>query len=445
MPSEEFARTEQVRLAHAAQMMRGGARRRTSIIVMEGEVMHSMMKPLLSAAVRRGLTKSTLTLAIALAAVFGAPKADAQTTTTCVPLTQGFWKNHFPGAWNNVKTLTLGTATYSAAQAEAFLQTPVRGDASLILADQLIAALLNIQVTGTSTTTPTTLVADTITDANKLLGAGPIPEHINPSSTIGQQMVADASILDNFNNGLITTACASTPPPVGSCQPSSSLSALQSGTNVIAYVPKGRWGGSATGVSVVNVEGTLVTNTLIPTGSDVINSCASNSATGQTVCTANNNKVYFTNPGFTPSTLAAFNLTPLTSAGTGTISFSGGSCTNCGVAMDGVHNKAVIGLSLAGVPGFQYLDLGASPTFETAFASQSAPPQISEDVLIDPTRNLLLSPAELGSFEIVNVTTTTTPAFSRTTLPVLVASLIPRVRTAPLGSLSRPGNLVTHP
>ena len=189
---------------------------------------------------------------------------------------------------------------------------------------------------------------------------------------------------------------------------------LQSGTNVIAYVPKGFWGGLGLpppppGVSVVNVEGTLVTNTVIPTGSDAINSCASNSTTGQTVCTANNNKVYFTNPGFTPATLAAFNLTPLTSAGSGTIGFSGGSCTNCGVAMDGVHNKAVIGLSLGGFPGFQYLDLGATPSFETAFPSPAG--IISEDVLIDPTRNLLLSPAENGNFEIVNVTTTTTPAF----------------------------------
>jgi hypothetical protein len=349
-------------------------------------------------------------LAIALAAVFGAPKAEAQTTATatCAPLTQGFWKNHFPSAWGKVTLLTLGTTTYSVAQAEAILQTTVQGDASLILADQLIAALLNIQVKGTSSTTPTTLVADTITDANKLLGAGPIPEHIDPSSTIGQQMVADASILDNFNNGLITTACGA--PPVGSCQPSSSLSALQSGTNVIAYVPKGSWSNSSSGVSVINVEGTLVTPMKIPTGSDAINSCASNSATGQTVCTANSNLVYFTSPGFTPVTLTAFN-TPIASAGSGNITprFSGGVCTNCGVAMDGVHNKAVIGLSIAGAPGFQYLDLGASLTFESAFTSPAG--AISEDLLIDPIRNLLLSPAETHNFEILNVTTTTTPAF----------------------------------
>ena len=87
--------------------------------------MHSMMK--LSAAVRRGLPKSTLALAIALAAVFGAPKAEAQTTTTCAPLTQGFWKNH-PTAWGKVTTLTLGTVTYTKTQLETILEDPMQSD-----------------------------------------------------------------------------------------------------------------------------------------------------------------------------------------------------------------------------------------------------------------------------------------------------------------------------
>ena len=46
-----------------------------------------------------------------------------------------------------------------------------------------------------------------------------------------------------------------------------------------------------TGIDVVNVEGSSITNTLIPTA-DIINSCASNSVTGKTVCTANNTQVY---------------------------------------------------------------------------------------------------------------------------------------------------------
>ena len=77
--------------------------------------------------------------------------------------------------------------------------------------------------------------------------------------------------------------------------------------------------------------------------------------------------------------------------------------------MDATHNKAVIGLSLGGAPGFQFLNLGTSPSFEPAFTSPWR--GISEDPLIDPIRNLLLSAAENGNYEIINVATTTSPAF----------------------------------
>ena len=99
---------------------------------------------------------------------FGVQQVSAA-TQTCPPLTQGYWKTH-PGAWAG-KTLKLGTTTYTQAQLLGILMTPVRGDASLILADQLIAALLDIMINGTDPTP----VAKTIADANSLLGAGPIP------------------------------------------------------------------------------------------------------------------------------------------------------------------------------------------------------------------------------------------------------------------------------
>ncbi len=83
--------------------------------------------------------------------------------------------------------------------------------------------------------------------------------------------------------------------------------------------------------------------------------------------------------------------------------------------MDEVHNKAVIALSLGGVGGFRYLDLGSSPGFhEPPFPSQAPAgswPNISEDILIDPFRNLILSPDENNNYELVNVATTTNPAF----------------------------------
>jgi len=201
----------------------------------------------------------------------------------------------------------------------------------------------------------------------------------------------------------------------GSCQPSSSLSVLVSGSNVVSYVPKGAWAFSANGVGAVNVEGSSITDTLIPTTSTV-NSCASNPLTGQTICTANNTDVYALkgtalDPSVGPN--------PLTSGATGTLNFSGGSCTNCGVAMDATHNKALLGLSVGGLGGFQFLNL-ATNTFEPAFASMAPggpfPPNISEDPLIDPIRNLLLSASESNTYEIADVTNSLAPAFYENTV-----------------------------
>jgi hypothetical protein len=119
------------------------------------------------------------------------------------PLGQGFWKNH-PDAWL-VTTLTLGSQTYTQAQLLTLLTTPVRGDASLILADQLIAAKLNIA--HGSDPTP---VSATITDADSLLsqfGSNRLPYNVQTSSTIGQRMVNDANVLDRYNNGDLTPNC----------------------------------------------------------------------------------------------------------------------------------------------------------------------------------------------------------------------------------------------
>jgi hypothetical protein len=277
--------------------------------------------------------------------------------------------------------------------------------------------------------TPTGSVSFYDGAATNLLGSGtvgavtPFQASFSTSSlspglhTIIAKYSGDPNFLSNSAT-LGQSVLFSSPTPTAAA---SSLSVLVSGTNVVSYVPKGHWinglypDPGATGVSVVNVEGSSVTPTLIPT-TNVVNSCASNPATGQTVCTANNTDVYLLSSTMLSSTL--------TSGGSGTISFSGGSCTNCGVAMDAIHNKAVIGLSTSSTssaPGFQFLDLGSSPSFETAFTSSSS--QISEEPLLDPTRNLLLSAAENNNaensnYEIVNVTTTTSPAFFDNTIGV---------------------------
>ena len=237
------------------------------------------------------------------------------------------------------------------------------------------------------------------TRTNPDLSGRPLASEYMFVSATGSYQANGATSKANQWAAAIATYKAGTVVPVGSCSPSSSLSVLVAGTNVTSYVPKASWIGATTGVSVVNVEGSAVVPTLIPTTSPV-NSCASNSLTSMTVCTANDTDVYLLSGTALGSTLS--------SGGSGLIGFSGGSCTNCGVAMDAVHNKAVIGLSLAGVPGFQFLNL-AGPAFEPAFASMSG--LISENPLIDPTRNLLLSAAENNTYEIIDVTTSTSPSF----------------------------------
>jgi hypothetical protein len=57
-------------------------------------------------------------------------------------LTQGYWKNH-EESWP-VSSLTIGGVDYGQAELLELLRTPTRGDGSLILGHQLIAALLNV-------------------------------------------------------------------------------------------------------------------------------------------------------------------------------------------------------------------------------------------------------------------------------------------------------------
>jgi hypothetical protein len=189
------------------------------------------------------------------------------------------------------------------------------------------------------------------------------------------------------------------PPPPGSCEPSSSLDVLVQGTNVVSYVPKGNWENPATGVDAVNVEGSSITNTSIPTA-NAVNSAASNPNTGDTVATSNGTDVYIIHGTSVTHTL--------TDGGSGTISFSGGSPTTSGVAIDATHNRAVVGVSDGGTPAFQFLDL-SSLTFGSLLDSPNG--QISEDPLLDPTRNLLLSAAENNTYEIADVTNPASPKF----------------------------------
>ena len=118
------------------------------------------------------------------------------------PMSQGHWKNN-PDMWP-VNSLTLGTQSYTKTELLAILNTSTQTDASLILARQLIAAKLNIA--NGSDSAP---VSSTIADADTLLSAfsGKLPYKVKSSSVTGQSMTADAAVLNNYNNALLTPAC----------------------------------------------------------------------------------------------------------------------------------------------------------------------------------------------------------------------------------------------
>ncbi len=123
-------------------------------------------------------------------------------TSPACPLGHGYWKNHpddFP-----VTSLSIGCQTYTQAELLAILKTPVRGDASLILAYQLIAAKLNIF--NGSDPTP---ISATISEADALLCtfSGELPYGVPPSSAAGHEMTALASTLDDYNSSLLTPEC----------------------------------------------------------------------------------------------------------------------------------------------------------------------------------------------------------------------------------------------
>ena len=119
--------------------------------------------------------------------------------TNICGLSPGYWKNH-SSSWP-VASLVLGTQTYTKTELLALLNTPKRGDSTIILAFQLIAAKLNV-ANGTLASTAGTNIAV----ADQLLSAyGHLPlAHAVKNS----QMESVASNLDAFNNdGQLQPGC----------------------------------------------------------------------------------------------------------------------------------------------------------------------------------------------------------------------------------------------
>jgi len=115
------------------------------------------------------------------------------------PATIGFWKHHtFPSSF--ASGATIGGMSYSAAELLTILNSNSLG-ATSILGRQLVGAMLNIAAGAQATPSATLAIAA----AQTLLAANSVnllTTNVAPSSALGQQMVALAGTLDNYNNAV---------------------------------------------------------------------------------------------------------------------------------------------------------------------------------------------------------------------------------------------------
>jgi hypothetical protein len=131
----------------------------------------------------------------------GAAAQDESPPTPGCPAGQGYWKQ--TATWP-VTDLTLGSQSYTQAEVLILLNSPVGGDASLNLADQLAAAKLNV-----ANGADATLAAGVITQADMLLSNYPdkLPYNVDPSSGDGQTMVNLSGVLESYNGGQLSLGC----------------------------------------------------------------------------------------------------------------------------------------------------------------------------------------------------------------------------------------------
>ncbi len=143
-------------------------------------------------------------LVLLLSVVFIGGIAAQDAPANC-PRGQGYWKS--TAAWP-VADLTIAGQVYSQAELLIILNMPPQGDASLILAHQLIAAKLNM-LSGLDATAAAGLIAQ----AETLLSGYPgrLPYNIAPASSEGSTMTNVSSVLEAYNAGLLSLNCALTP------------------------------------------------------------------------------------------------------------------------------------------------------------------------------------------------------------------------------------------
>ena len=137
---------------------------------------------------------SSVGLTMAVFSDSGSLHVRLQAGTWVCTYTLGYWKNH-PEAWP-VEEIEIGGITYAKDEAIDILKTPPVGDATYILAHQLIAAKLNV-----ANGADFDEIEVAIVEADGWLSLHPLGS--DPSDPDREQGIALAEILDNYNNGLL--------------------------------------------------------------------------------------------------------------------------------------------------------------------------------------------------------------------------------------------------
>ena len=135
---------------------------------------------------------------------------DSPTIVVC-PRPQGFWKNTLE-VWP-VEALVLGSQVLYESDLRAVLETPVRKDARLILAAQLIAARLSLAAGAPDSGTPEGLASEVADAGSVLLGqaGGSLfakSGAVSTNSTDGRLMTRLAIVLEAYAKGLLTEGCS---------------------------------------------------------------------------------------------------------------------------------------------------------------------------------------------------------------------------------------------
>lgn len=128
-------------------------------------------------------------------------------SSNACPLSQGYWKTH-PAAWpvdglGNPQQISIGGHLYLQTELLTAMSLPVRGNAVLILAKQVIAAKLNI-LNGSNPG----VISGEMASADALLTGVLIGlDVIRTNTAVGQEMTALAATLDKYNNRFLTPDC----------------------------------------------------------------------------------------------------------------------------------------------------------------------------------------------------------------------------------------------